>query len=96
MADAAYYREEAERCRKLAASPNSIIASRWCQLADEYDQLTDALTASEPEADYANSGCNRCRPNSKKCSNSRPRPSLRTTVPNPEAARQERTVDGRA
>jgi hypothetical protein len=49
MANAAYYREEAERCRKLAAAgPDSVMALRWRQLAAEYDQLADALTASEP------------------------------------------------
>jgi hypothetical protein len=51
MASAAYYREEAERCRKLAAAaPDSAMAARWRQLAAEYDQLTDALAASEPKA----------------------------------------------
>jgi hypothetical protein len=49
MANAAYYRDEAERCRKLAASgPDSSMTARWRQLAAEYDQLADALRASEP------------------------------------------------
>lgn len=50
LANAAYYREEAERCRKLAAAgPDSAMTTRWRQLAAEYDQLADALTASEPK-----------------------------------------------
>jgi hypothetical protein len=47
MASAAYYREEADRCRELAAAgPDSVIAARWRQLAVEYDQLADALAVS--------------------------------------------------
>jgi hypothetical protein len=42
--DVAYYREEANRCRKLAAaSPDSEAAKRWRQLAQDYDQLAEAL-----------------------------------------------------
>jgi hypothetical protein len=49
MASAAYYREEAERCRKLAAaSPDSVMAPRWRQLAAEYEQLADSLAAPDP------------------------------------------------
>jgi hypothetical protein len=50
MASAAYYREEAERCRKLAAAgSDSAMTTRWRQLAAEYDQLADALIATEPK-----------------------------------------------
>jgi hypothetical protein len=48
MASAAYYREEAERCRKLAAAgPDSAMTARWRELAAEYNQLAQALTTSE-------------------------------------------------
>ena len=48
MASAGYYREEADRCRKLAAaSPDSDAAKRWRQLAAEYDDLAEALEASD-------------------------------------------------
>ena len=48
MASAGYYREEANRCRKLAAaSPDSDAAKRWRQLATEYDDLAEALEASD-------------------------------------------------
>ena len=48
MASADYYREEANRCRKLAAaSPDSDAAKRWRQLATEYDDLAEALEASD-------------------------------------------------
>ena len=42
--DAAYYRDEARRCRKMARAAKSIVASRrWAELADEYDQLAVSL-----------------------------------------------------
>lgn len=42
--NASHYRGEAERCRKLAAgNPESDSATRWRQLAAEYDQLAQAL-----------------------------------------------------
>ena len=48
MTDAAYYREEVERCRDLAASaPDSEIANRWRWLADQYAVLAEELAASE-------------------------------------------------
>jgi hypothetical protein len=44
MADSAYYRSEAERCRELAAgAPESEQAKRWRQLASEYHQLAETL-----------------------------------------------------
>jgi hypothetical protein len=50
MASAPYYREEAERCRKLAAAgTDSAMTARWRELAAEYDQLAQALVAAEPK-----------------------------------------------
>ena len=47
MTDPAFYREEAERCRQLAAlSPGRAASKRWRALADEYLQL--ALASDEP------------------------------------------------
>jgi hypothetical protein len=47
MTDPAFYREEAERCRQLAAaSPGTDASKRWRALADEYLQL--ALASDEP------------------------------------------------
>ena len=47
MTDPAFYREEAERCRQMAAlSPGTAASKRWRQLADEYLQL--ALASDEP------------------------------------------------
>jgi len=47
MTDPAFYREEAERCRQLAAlSPGTAASKRWRALADEYLQL--ALASDEP------------------------------------------------
>jgi hypothetical protein len=47
MTDPAFYREEAERCRQLAAlSPGAAASKRWRALADEYLQL--ALASDEP------------------------------------------------
>jgi len=47
MADAAYYRDEANRCRKLAAaSPDPEAAARWRSLAADYEQLAEALESS--------------------------------------------------
>ncbi|MEN3376219.1 MAG: hypothetical protein V7604_1574 [Hyphomicrobiales bacterium] len=46
MTDPAFYREEAERCRQLAAlSPGTAASKRWRALADEYLQL--ALASDE-------------------------------------------------
>jgi hypothetical protein len=47
MTDPAFYREEAERCRQMAASsPGTEASKRWRALADEYLQL--ALASDEP------------------------------------------------
>jgi hypothetical protein len=47
MTDPAFYREEAERCRQMAAlSPGTAVSRRWRALADEYLQL--ALAIDEP------------------------------------------------
>jgi hypothetical protein len=47
MTDPAFYREEAERCRQLAAlSPGTAASKRWRALADEYLQL--ALASDAP------------------------------------------------
>jgi hypothetical protein len=47
MANAAYYRDEAARCRKLAAaSPDAEAAARWRSLASDYEQLADALDSA--------------------------------------------------
>ncbi len=51
MVGAPYYRSEAERCRKRAADdPASESATRWLQLAAEYEQLADALEAQDEGA----------------------------------------------
>ena len=47
MTDPAFYREEAERCRQMAAvSPGTAASKRWRAIADEYLQL--ALASDEP------------------------------------------------
>jgi len=47
MTDPAFYREEAERCRQMAASsPGTEASRRWRALADEYLQL--ALASDVP------------------------------------------------
>jgi hypothetical protein len=44
MASAGYYREEAERHRRLAAAaPDSEQAKRWLQLAAEYELLAESI-----------------------------------------------------
>jgi hypothetical protein len=44
MGEAGYYREEARRCRALAAgSADSDAARRWRSLAVDYEQLAEAL-----------------------------------------------------
>jgi hypothetical protein len=49
MSSAAYYRVEAERCRKLAAaSPDPAMATRWRQLASEYETLAQSLESGVP------------------------------------------------
>jgi hypothetical protein len=46
MGEVAYYQEEAQRCRDLAASaPDSEMAKRWHRLSDRYAVL--ALAASQ-------------------------------------------------
>jgi hypothetical protein len=58
MTDPALYREEAERCRQMAASSPGIEASkRWRALADEYLQL--ALASEESPRNERSGG----RPN---------------------------------
>jgi len=48
MANAGYYRVEAERCRDLAAmTVDPDIAKRWHRLADEYAVLAEELAAAE-------------------------------------------------
>lgn len=43
---AAFYRDEAERCRELAATaPDSKTARRWHRLADQYAVLAEELDA---------------------------------------------------
>jgi hypothetical protein len=50
MTDPAFYREEAERCRQMAASsPGTEVSRRWRALADEYLQL--ALASEESPRD---------------------------------------------
>jgi hypothetical protein len=52
MTDPAFYREEAERCRQLAAlSPGTASSKRWRVLADEYLQL--ALASDAPARNIA-------------------------------------------
>lgn len=44
MPSSAYYRIEAERCRKLAAAAsNSDTSAHWQRLATEYEQLADGF-----------------------------------------------------
>ena len=51
MGDATYYREEARRCRRMAAAAKTVPASRrWAELADEYDQLAVAPERSDRPA----------------------------------------------
>ena len=51
MTNAAYYRDEAERCRKYAAAnPEAHMKTRWLQLAKEYDQLAEALNIGRDAA----------------------------------------------
>lgn len=47
MGDCEYYRGEAQRCRDLvAATPESRLARRWHELADEYITLAEELDAA--------------------------------------------------
>ena len=49
MTDAAYYRDEARRLRALARARrnrNTASATRWSELADEYEQLAASLERS--------------------------------------------------
>jgi hypothetical protein len=44
MSNATYYRNEAARCRELAAhSPMADMANRWRALAADYDKLAGAI-----------------------------------------------------
>ena len=48
MGPSDHYREEAQRCRNLAASaPDAKTARRWHRLADEYAVLAEEIDASE-------------------------------------------------
>jgi hypothetical protein len=47
MVSSSYYRNEAERCRKLAeAAKDPEIAAQWSKLARDYNALADSLEAS--------------------------------------------------
>ena len=51
MVSAGYYRGEAERCRKLAASSKDPeAAKRWRALARDYAALADDLDEASPPA----------------------------------------------
>ena len=55
MTDPAFYREEAERCRQLAAlSPGTAVSKRWRALADEYLQLALASDESARNTERSN------------------------------------------
>ena len=44
MTDAQYYRDEAERCRRLAlCNPESVAAPRWRRSAEEYELLAQSM-----------------------------------------------------
>ena len=44
MPNAQYYRDEAERCRRLALSnPDSVAAPRWRRSAEEYELLAQSM-----------------------------------------------------
>ena len=44
MTNAQYYRDEAERCRRLALSnPDSVAAPRWRRSAEEYELLAQSM-----------------------------------------------------
>ena len=48
MVSAAFYREEAKRCRTLAATTHDAeAAARWLRIAKDYDALADAVAAEE-------------------------------------------------
>jgi hypothetical protein len=48
MASVFFYRQEADRCRKLAAArPESAAAQRWRQIAAEYELLAESLEGSD-------------------------------------------------
>ena len=48
MANAAFYRREAERCRALAAATQDpVVAARWLRISNDYDTLADAIAAQE-------------------------------------------------
>ena len=53
MTDAAYYRSESRRCRRMASTAKTIMAARrWIELADEYDQLAVSLERGHRPALY--------------------------------------------
>jgi hypothetical protein len=44
MTDAQYYRDEAERCRRLALNnPDSVAAPRWRKSAEEFELLAQSM-----------------------------------------------------
>lgn len=46
MTTPAYYRREAARCRALAEkSPGTDMATRWSEMANEYDKLAESIEA---------------------------------------------------
>jgi hypothetical protein len=56
MSSPAYYREEARRCRELAANTHdAAMAERWRIIAREYEQLADAM-AGAPIRLHPNAG----------------------------------------
>jgi hypothetical protein len=62
MSSPAYYREEARRCRELAASASdATMAERWRTIAREYEQLADAM-AGEHVAWHPDAGAIQAQP----------------------------------
>jgi hypothetical protein len=51
MVGAAFYRQEAQRCRACAvAALDPATALRWLRIAKDYDTLADAIAADEQRA----------------------------------------------
>jgi len=51
MSNPEHYRQEARRCRELAASsPDPEAANRWRAIAADYDNLADAFSNPPPTA----------------------------------------------
>jgi hypothetical protein len=47
MSSPGYYRDEALRCRELAAkSPDAAAIKRWLQMALEYEQLAESMESA--------------------------------------------------